>query len=59
MSLSIFAHESDLCLGKFVEHFYIGSMRFLRYRKGLAVPERDLQKMDRVKIALRHGLSNP
>jgi len=29
----------------------------LRRRKGPAVPERDLQKMDRVKIALRHGLS--
>jgi len=27
-------------------------------RKGPEVPERDLQKLDRVKIALRHGLSN-
>jgi len=32
---------------------------YLRRRKGPAVPERDLQKMDRVKTALRHGFSNP
>ena len=34
-------------------------LRCSRYRNGPAVPERDMQKMDRVKIALRHGLSNP
>jgi len=49
-------YECNLGLGKFVEHFHTLSRRFLRRRKGPAVPERDLQKMNGRKIALGHGL---
>ena len=52
------AHECDLGLGKLMEHFHFLSGKWLRRRKGPAVPERDLQKMDGRKIALGHGLSN-
>jgi len=36
-----------------MEYFHVFHTRYLRRRKGPAVPERDLQRMDRVKIALR------
>jgi len=46
------------CLPKTVEYFHVFPTSYLRRLKGPAVPERDMQKMDQVKIALRHGLSN-
>jgi len=52
------AQVCDPGMCKFVEYFHVFPTSCLRRRKGPAVPERDLQKMDRVKIALRHGLSN-
>ena len=52
------AHVCDPRLCKFVEYFHVFPMNSFLLRKGPAVPPRDLQKMDRVKIALRHGLSN-
>jgi len=44
-----YVREPGLC--KFVEYFHVFPTSYLRYRKGPAVPERDLQKMDRVKMA--------
>jgi len=43
------AHECDLGLDKVVEDFHVGARRSLQCRRGPAVPERDLQKMDRWK----------
>ena len=40
------AHVCDPGLCKFVEYFHVFPMSCLRRRKGPAVPERDLQKMD-------------
>jgi len=44
-------HVYDLGLCKFVEYFHVFPTSYLRRRKGLAVPERDLQNMDGEKIA--------
>jgi len=52
------AHVCDPGLCRFVEYYHVFPTSFLQRRKGPAVPERDLQKMARVKIALQHGLSN-
>jgi len=49
----------DVGLCNFVEYLHVFPTGYLRRRKGPAVPERNLQKMDRVQIALRHGISNP
>ena len=35
-----------------MEYFHVFPTSYLRRRKGPAAPERDLQKMDRVKLAL-------
>jgi len=38
---------------KCVEYSHVFPTSYLQHRKGPAVPERDMQKMDRVKITLR------
>jgi len=51
-------HVYDLGLCEFVEYFHVFPTIYLRRRKGPAVPERDLQNMDREKIDWQHILSN-
>jgi len=51
-------HVYDLGLCKFVEYFHVFPTSQLRRHKGPAVPEKDLQNMDREKMNWRIILSN-